>query len=463
MYRSIAVTLGLALLVGCNESVVEYTKFGGWADKKPKRMVVSGNPNRDGSAYAASEQVLSEHDWKQLEKIAPRPIWERINELRTLMNADDGPKAGEEHGYGQVKQDLTPVDDVRTMKLADGRVRIFYTLKHYGGASVRATRDGGTDRMKIHLSAADIKPAVALVQEHLGNEGNVRALPSENTLVVTCAEEAKDQVLQVLAGIDSPAKQVEITARIFEVSHDFDFQYGARTILEHVGDTGEQSLTSTFNTKAFLDAVDAGGPGDYGFQGAVFSLMKTFEKAGVSLDASFEALASSGLVKVVASPRMTVRAGKTGYVLAGQELPIQSGKIANDKLVSQKVSYKPVGVQLYITPKNIGSNGVDLHVVTIVSAVSGFAPLPTMGGEEGSTSVINPILDVREAETEVGVDDGDTLVIGGLRMIRTVTREKKLPGLGDTKLLQWLFKNHRSQNKINDLYFFVTPKIVGRH
>jgi type II secretory pathway component GspD/PulD (secretin) len=457
------VAVAAILCAGCTESAEQYTRFGGWSSggrDKPAQGIISGNPGRDGSAYAASEEVLSEHDWKQLEKIAPRPIWEKIHRLRRLF-AEDRPKDGEEAGYGpKTEEELKPVQGVRTMKLPDGRIRMFYTLKHYGGASINSRRDGGTDRMSIQLRPADLKPAVSVLQEHLGKKGTVRALPTENKLVITCPAEEKDGVLQVLSGIDSPARQVEITARIFEVSHDFDFQYGARTILEHLASTEEQSLTSTFNTKAFLEASQSADPGT-GFQGAVFTLMKVFEDAGVTLEASFEALVDTGLVKMVSSPRMTVRAGKTGYVLAGQELPIQSGKISNDKLVSQKVTYKPVGVQLYITPKNIGPDGVDLHVVTIVSAISGFAPLAGIGEREGSTSVINPILDVREAETEVGVKQGDTLVLGGLRVIRTVTRERKLPGLGDIEGMEWLFKNHRTQNRINDLYFFVTPRIVG--
>jgi hypothetical protein len=468
MCRHIINTLLLAavgaLLAGCTQSAAEYITFSGWSDAgktKPAQGIISGNPRRDGSAYAASEEVLSEHDWKQLEKIAPRPIWEKIHSLKDILTDKDDPKAGEEDGYGPKDDEITPVTGVRTMKLPDGRIRMFYTLKHYGGAYVRSRRDGGTDRMKIQLSPADLKPAVGILQEHLGKKGTVRALPTENKLVITCPAEEREGVLQVLSGIDSPARQVEITARIFEVSHDFDFQYGARTILEHLASTEEQSLTSTFNTKAFLEASQSTGPGT-GFQGAVFTLMKVFEDAGVTLEASFEALVNTGLVKMVSSPRMTVRAGKTGYVLAGQELPIQSGKVSNDKLVSQKVSYKPVGVQLYITPKNIGPDEVDLHVVTIVSAISGFAPLAGIGEQEGSTSVINPILDVREAETEVGVKQGDTLVLGGLRVIRTVTRERKLPGLGDIEGVEWLFKNHRTQNRINDLYFFVTPRIVPR-
>ena len=66
----------------------------------------------------------------------------------------------------------------------------------------------------------------------------------------------------------------------------------------------------------------------------------------------------------------------------------------------------------------------------------------------------------REAETAVTIDDCSTLVISGLRMSRTTTRENKVPGLGDLPLLGWLFKNHRSQQQLTDLYFFVTPTLL---
>jgi general secretion pathway protein D len=147
-------------------------------------------------------------------------------------------------------------------------------------------------------------------------------------------------------------------------------------------------------------------------------------------------------------------------MLAGQELPIQSANIVNNVLQTA-TQYKPVGVQLYITPQAVGDHRVKLHTISIVSSVSGFAPLPSMDGQTMSNNaLLNPIIDSREAETAVTIDDGSTLVISGLRMTRTATRENKTPGLGDVPGLGWLFKNHRSQQQQTDLYFFVTPKLL---
>src|SRR6185312_14803758 len=214
--------------------------------------------------------------------------------------------------------------------------------------------------------------------------------------------------------------------------------------------------TSTFSAKRFLDAL--ANPSSAPVQGSVLHLMQAFQSAGVSVDLSFQLLADAGLIQVVSEPRMTVAVGQTGYMLAGQEIPIQATNVANNAIVTLSTQYKPVGVQLYITPEAAGPERVKLHAISIVSAIAGFSALPTLAG--GATPLVNPVIESREAETAVTVDDGSTLVISGLRMIRTTTREQKIPGIGDVPILGWLFKNHRKQQQQTDLYFFITPTLM---
>ena len=161
-------------------------------------------------------------------------------------------------------------------------------------------------------------------------------------------------------------------------------------------------------------------------------------------------------------PTGTVDSGQTASMQAGQELPIQTAEIQReDSVVTKKLVYKPVGVQLHVTPQATGPDSVKLHVVTSLSAVSGFSPLPSMESAYAAhRTLINPIIDSREAITRVTIRDRSTLVIGGMKMIRKVTRESKIPGLGDIPLIEWLFKNHHSQKQTNDLYFFVTPRLI---
>jgi Flp pilus assembly secretin CpaC len=160
----------------------------------------------------------------------------------------------------------------------------------------------------------------------------------------------KEPVIKLLDTIDRPPRQVEITAKMFEVSHDFDFQYGTQLLLQRLATDGTQSLASTFSTKSFANAVqntatggatDPAGAGNSG----ILRLMRVFQDAGVSVDVTFQLMAETGLINVVASPRMTVAAGQTGYMLAGQELPIQQVAIVNSAQQTS-TTYKPVGVQL---------------------------------------------------------------------------------------------------------------------
>lgn len=448
---------------GCSESVIrQYTRLGKWTQPSDTPTVISGTPKADQTAFDASEETLSEADWKILERIAPRPIWERIDQLRDKYLASQGKVTTQPPKIDQDKpRKISIPNDVPVTEIPGGKSRIFYVLRHFGGTIATASYDGGTQRRNITRKSVDLKPLVSLLNSQMGEKGSCTALPSENAIVITCDTEAKDQVLRLLADVDRPPRQVEISARIFETSHEFDFQYGAQTLLEHMTNSAEQSLAGTFSTTAFLDSLaETATLGDHAFQGSALRLMHVFGNSGWALDATFQALANTGLVREVASPRMTVQAGRTGQMLAGQELPISSARLSNDQIITEKTTYRPVGVQLYITPQTIALDRVKMHILTVVSSVAGFSDQVSLDDQETVSALINPTFDAREAETYVTVPDGDTLVIGGLRMVRHITRERKIPGLGDIKFLEWLFKNHRSQRELNDLYFFVTPHII---
>lgn len=436
-------------------------------------VMVSGKPEFDTLAFKRSEDELGNGTYAKAEKLAPTPAWEYFGDKkRTTVKSGElvggdvpSTKPGEMPGSGPVHpttQPEKPLQDVdraslpeTTVELPDGKIRIIWALQNYGGSVIASSRDPNTSRRQVTITPADLAPLVSVVTAHLGAAGTCVALPKENTLVITCDKNMKDSVLDLLARVDVPARQVEITAKIFEVSQDFDFQQGANLLLNRVQANGTQAAASTFNSQAFNNAASTGAP----FNGSVIHLMQQFQSLGLSLDASFQLLADNGLIRVVSAPRMTVAAGQTGYLLAGQELPIQSASFVNNVLQTS-TTYKPVGVQLYITPQAVGPDRVKLHTISIVSSVAGFAPLPTITGQTSANTLINPIIDSREAETAVTIDDGSTLVISGLRMIRTTTREDKVPGLGDIPVLGWMFKNHRSQQQMTDLYFFVTPTLM---
>jgi type II secretory pathway component GspD/PulD (secretin) len=459
------------LSIGCAQTTEKQTaEFGKWSAAGDRPVVLSSRPAHDTLVHEATDEQLSEADWKVLQALGPKAIWDRIAEMnkssrdrkKLAGTSTSKPTALAKVG-STTKPALTAAEiavQTPTIPLPDGKIRMIYALRNYGGTTITATTDGNTARRNVKITAPDLAPLVTALATQLGDGSTVAPLPNENTLIITCAPAMKDSVISLLSQLDQPPRQVEITAKMFEVSHDFDFQYGAQLLLNRVAEDGTQSALSSFSTKQFANAVAQNGTAPASAEGSILKLMQVFQDAGISVDATFQLMAETGLINVVASPRMTVAAGQTGYMLAGSELPIQSSTITNGA-VTQATSYKPVGVQLYITPQALGPDTVKLHAISVVSAVSGFVPLANMSGEEGpSKLLVNPIIDSREAETTVTLEDGNTLVFGGLRMIRSTSRESKVPGLGDIPGLGWLFKNHRSQKQQTDLYFFVTPTLL---
>jgi len=446
---------------GCADSVRQYTRVGAWQSPAGQSTMLSGDPARDGAAYADSDEELTEADWKILQQFAPRPIWQKLRPAKPPRAAGAVTTAKPASTVPlPTTRMASPLPKVPTVVLPNGKIKLFYRLRHVGGPGVTSSYDSGTRRRKVATKPTALAPLTAVITEHLAETGTVLAVPTENLLVITCPITLYKSVLELLTRLDARPRQVEISSRIFEVSSDFDFQLGVRTLLNHMASNNAQAAAANFSAKAFAGSVVDPTTGNLPDPGSAMRILQIFEKAGITFDVTFQALADTGLVKVVAAPRITVAVGETGYMLAGREVPIQSAKLAGDNFVSQSVTYKPIGVQLYVTPQTIGPDSVKLHVVSVVSAVSGFDPLPTMDGPLAADTLVNPIIDSREAETCVTIPHGNTLVISGLRMTRSVTRERKVPGLGDIRGLGWLFKSHRTQRRINDLYFFLTPRII---
>ncbi len=425
-------------------------------------VVFSGDPDRGAVAHDAASEELSEAQWEILLRYAPRSTWDTIRrrkkDIQQARKEAVGAKAqgrGDSQGPKVERLPEVEIDD-----LGDGRIQMYYRLRHYGGVNVTAVDKGDMlERRQITTTPRKADELLALLKVALGKKGSVTLLAEGGVLVITCDASLKMPILRLLGRVDVPSPQVEIVARIFEVDHSMDFQAGVRLLINHMASDGTHALVSKFSAEDFAKTAAGVFPGNIPDPGSALGLMQTFGSSGWSANGTIQALSSTGLIHMVSEPRMTVEAGNTGYMLAGQELPIASARESNDNLITEKTVYKPVGVQLYVTPQVVGADSVKLHILTIVSAVAGFQELTSLDG--ATSRILNPIFDTREAHTYVTIPRGGSLMIGGLRQSRTIVRENKLPGLGNIPYLGWLFKSHRDQKHITDLYFFVTPRIIN--
>jgi len=444
---------------GCVETQKKTIKLGDFVQKDDP-IIFGGNQESIAETYNNSEQDLNEVQWKILEQYAPKSFWKKIREKNQNVI-----KARKQSIVFKAAKSLSKVKEIKPIdalieKLPNNKVQIYYNVRHFGGMVVKANAKEGLQRRSITMTPSDLKPLIELVKIRLGNKGTVNHLAVENKLIIICDEDIKNSVLMLLAYIDVPTPQVEVSARIFEVKHNMDFQAGVRLLLNHLGSAGtQQGFGTVFSAEDFAGAVTDPLAGKIPDPGAAMRILNVFGSSGWSLDSTIQAMESTGMIKMVARPSLTVAANKTAYFLAGERRPIANARFTGDNLVTEKTTYEPIGVQLTITPEVISSDMIKLHVIVIVSSVSGFQ---AMSGLTGATApVLNPIIDTREAETTVTIKNGTTLVIGGLRQTNTIVAENKLPLLGNIPYLGWLFKSHRSQERITDLYFFLTPKIVN--
>jgi type II secretory pathway component GspD/PulD (secretin) len=259
-----------------------------------------------------------------------------------------------------------------------------------------------------------------------------------NQLIVTDLPSRLEAVSAAVANLDRKTQEVYIEAKIVQVSLTDDLKLGV-------------------NWQAFTDKIHELGPvdisGDFnvlssGDQGLRFTSGLLSEK---NYEFVLEALSEVGTTDLLSSPHITAVNNRESRILVGSSIPyktIDTREEDGSIRTFEKVTMVEVGVKLYVTPTINDSDFVSLKIKPEVSSVTGFT--------EGI-----PIVEKTEAETEVLIRDGVTLIIGGL--IKNENREtvKKIPLLGDIPLLGKLFSSTDRQLVKSELIIFITPHIIS--
>jgi pilus assembly protein CpaC len=176
-----------------------------------------------------------------------------------------------------------------------------------------------------------------------------------------------------------------------------------------------------------------------------------FQTAGKGYDINgfIDALASDGLISVLAEPNLTAMSGETASFLAGGEYPIlvpqSNGQVS--------IEYKNYGVKLSFTPTLVNSNRINIKVRPEVSELS----------SDGAVTLNNfsvPALKVRRAETTVELASGQSFAIAGMLSNNSDQNVDKFPVLGDMPVLGELFRSTRFKRGETELVIIVTPYLV---
>ena len=321
--------------------------------------------------------------------------------------------------------------------------------------SVRAIEPNVQQSMFGNVSVAEVQTEENRL---LSDRGSVTVDSRTNSLLIQDTAQKIREIRKLISELDRPVKQVLIETRIVEANEDFSRNIGVKLGLTGINsNTGLGSLIgsgSTSNTAVVRnDGVSASGDGSLGVNlpatgiGSVApaSYAFTLAKAGAGwaalIDLEISALEAKGNGKIVANPRLLTADKQEAHIEQGQERIFTTNTLGEGTVVTKKAV-----LSLTVTPQITPDNRVILDVfVTKDSFVS-----PT---EEN----INTL----QVRTQVLLDNGETVVLGGIYEQQTSESVSKVPVLGDLPILGVLFRTRGILDNRRELLIFLTPRIIN--
>jgi type IV pilus assembly protein PilQ len=257
-----------------------------------------------------------------------------------------------------------------------------------------------------------------------------------NQIIMTDTEDKIWQAKEIVNRIDKVTPQVIIEARIAEVSTDVSTEFGFDWDAT-AGPADSDLLDGTLNGDMAMNFPAAGASSSVGFN---------FSKIGGTpfvLNARLNALESTGEGKIISSPKIVTLDNKAAKIKQGIEYPY----LERDDTGGSSVSFKEIDLLLEVTPHVTPDNRVSLQIKITKNDIDTI----TQGV---------PSLSTNEAETELLVNDGDTIVIGGIMKTRKTNAVAGFPWLSRIPVLGWFFKTEADSKESSELLIFITPKIV---
>jgi type IV pilus assembly protein PilQ len=286
----------------------------------------------------------------------------------------------------------------------------------------------------------------------LSSRGAVSTDLRTNTLLLKDTAAVIDAVKEMVTVLDIPVRQVVIEARMVTVSDSVGEELGIKW---GVTATGGNSATS--GSIAGAEAANGGTVGSVddrlnvnlpiaGAAGTIaFQVAKLAD--GQLLDLELSALEQENKAEIIASPRITTANQQTAYIEQGTEIPYVESASSG----ATSVSFKKAVLSLQVTPQITPDNKVILDLVITQDSVGEIVPTGI-----GQAVAIN----TQEIGTQVLVENGETLVLGGIYQQRITTGVTKVPLLGDIPYIGYLFRTTASDSQKAELLIFVTPRIV---
>lgn len=305
------------------------------------------------------------------------------------------------------------------------------------------TRDLG-ELSTVYFPVNFSKPAdiAAKISDSKSERGKV-AIDDRTSLVIYTDYPARvASARQLLSRLDRPTPQVLIEARIVTLTSETKRTLGANLQFS----TQQPIPAGSQNSQEFqINPATAAFPNQ--FAGSIASLVGA---TLMKIDLNIQALQSAQLARVVAAPRVLTLDNVKAVVTQGTQVPYLT--VGDTAANITATSFKDATLELQVTPHVTPDRKVRMLINAKQDTVS--ATLFNVGGSG------EPGIDTRKIQTELLVDDGNVVVIGGVIDNESSVTKSATPGLGDIPILGRLFKADTTDDKRNELLIFISPKIV---
>ena len=322
------------------------------------------------------------------------------------------------------------------------------------------TTGNGSYGSNTHINRnSDYRPNAGTNTNALGtgdsgaSNGDGELPRNARTLVVTDTEESLERIAQLISDLDRMPPQVLIEARIVEMTTDLQRELGIDW------DVNVLANGPTLNHTLPLEWRAGFAPGSQIRYAADGTPRSANGMALGTIDFSrFTALvrvhAIDNSIRLLANPRLIVFNNHSASILVGERYPLLQANITDQGTLTEALStYIPVGIQLEVTPTIMSDGRVSMLVHPSTSAL----------GDEvvGTTGLRVRRILTREIDTRIVMQDGQTVVLGGLISDRKSRTVSKIPGLGDLPGLDVLFRQESPISQRVDLLVFLTTHVEG--
>jgi type IV pilus assembly protein PilQ len=322
-----------------------------------------------------------------------------------------------------------------------------------------------------YAKASDLAELVQGEQKNamLSERGSVAIDERTNTLLVQDTADRVAEIRRLVTALDIPVRQVLIESRIVVVNDDFSRDLGIRWGVTYVNDT-DDGLVAITGSGQGNDTIVRSGIDNINNTGQPFpvDLPELNDRFNVNLpvanpagrfamaildsdylvDLELSALQAEGRGEVISSPRVITANQKEAFIKQGVEIPYQESASSG----ATTTQFKEAVLSLTVTPQITPDDRIIMDLLVTKDSVG-----EVITNERGGQV---PSIDTRSVETQVLVNNGQTVVLGGIYETEQLEDQQKVPFLGDIPLVGYLFRSTRTVSNKSELLIFVTPKIL---